>query len=80
MYQVPFAEEIRHEAGIPTMTVGDIQGADQATRSSPRAAPTCACSRGRTWSTPTSCCTPPMRYGYDEQYWPPQYWPAKPRS
>ncbi len=30
MYQVPFSEEIRHEAGIPTMTVGNIQDADQA--------------------------------------------------
>ena len=29
MYQVPFSEEIRHEAGIPTMTVGNIQDADQ---------------------------------------------------
>ena len=30
MFQVPFSEEIRLEAGIPTMTVGNIQDADQA--------------------------------------------------
>jgi anthraniloyl-CoA monooxygenase len=28
MYQVPFAEQIRAEAGIPVMAVGGIQGAD----------------------------------------------------
>ena len=30
MYQVPFAERIRHEAGVPVMAVGDIPGADHA--------------------------------------------------
>jgi anthraniloyl-CoA monooxygenase len=30
MFQVPFSEEIRLEAGIPTMTVGNVQDADQA--------------------------------------------------
>ena len=30
MYQVPFAERIRHEAGIPVMAVGGIQGLDHA--------------------------------------------------
>ena len=30
MYQVPFAEQIRHEAGIPVMAVGAILGADHA--------------------------------------------------
>ncbi|MFT5286267.1 MAG: anthraniloyl-CoA monooxygenase [Planctomycetota bacterium] len=28
MYQVPFAERIRHEAGVPVMAVGGIQGHD----------------------------------------------------
>ena len=28
MYQVPYAERIRHEAGIPVMSVGAIQGQD----------------------------------------------------
>ena len=43
MYQVPFGEEIRHEAGIPTMAVGQHPGRrPRATRSSPPAAPTCA--------------------------------------
>jgi len=30
MYQVPFAEKVRYEAGIPVMAVGAIQGVDQA--------------------------------------------------
>jgi anthraniloyl-CoA monooxygenase len=30
MYQVPFAERIRHEVGIPVMAVGGIQGVDHA--------------------------------------------------
>lgn len=30
MYQVPFAERIRHEAGIPVMAVGGIAGMDHA--------------------------------------------------
>ena len=30
MYLVPFSEEIRLEAGVPTMTVGNIQDVDQA--------------------------------------------------
>jgi anthraniloyl-CoA monooxygenase len=30
MYQVPFAERIRYEAGIPVMAVGGIQGLDHA--------------------------------------------------
>jgi anthraniloyl-CoA monooxygenase len=30
MYQVPFAEKVRYEAGIPVMAVGAIQGADHA--------------------------------------------------
>jgi anthraniloyl-CoA monooxygenase len=30
MYQVPFAERIRAEAGVPVMAVGGIQGVDHA--------------------------------------------------
>jgi anthraniloyl-CoA monooxygenase len=30
MYLVPFSEEIRLEAGVPTMAVGNIQDVDQA--------------------------------------------------
>jgi anthraniloyl-CoA monooxygenase len=30
MFQVPFAEAVRHGAGIPVMTVGMIQGTDHA--------------------------------------------------
>jgi len=30
MYQTPFADQIRNEAKIPTMTVGNITSADQA--------------------------------------------------
>ena len=30
MFQVGFADQIRHEAGVPTLTVGNIQDVDQA--------------------------------------------------
>ncbi len=30
MFQVPFSDQIRHEVGVPTMAVGNIQGADHA--------------------------------------------------
>ncbi|MFY9342330.1 MAG: bifunctional salicylyl-CoA 5-hydroxylase/oxidoreductase [Planctomycetota bacterium] len=47
MYQVPFAERIRHEAGVPVMAVGGIAGMDHAhTLVAAGRADLCAIARG----------------------------------
>jgi anthraniloyl-CoA monooxygenase len=80
MYLVPFSEEIRHGAGIPTMTVGNIQDADQCnTILAAGRADLCVLARPHLVD-PYFMLHAAARYGYGEQYWPPQYWPARPRS
>ena len=79
MYQVPFAERIRNEAGIPTMAVGTIQDADQCnTILAAGRADLCALARPHL-ADPYLTLHAAARYGFDEQYWPPQYWAARPR-
>jgi anthraniloyl-CoA monooxygenase len=79
MYLVPFSEEIRHEAGVPTMTVGNIQDADQCnTILAAGRADLCVLARPHL-ADPYFMLHAAARYGFDEQYWPPQYWPARPR-
>jgi anthraniloyl-CoA monooxygenase len=79
MYQVPFSEEIRNEAGIPTMTVGNIQDADQCnTILAAGRADLCVLARPHL-ADPYFMLHAAARYGVDEQYWPPQYWAARPR-
>ena len=78
MYLVPFSEEIRHEAGIPTMTVGNIQDADQCnTILAAGRADLCVLARPHL-ADPYFMLHAATRYGVTEQYWPPQYWAAKP--
>jgi anthraniloyl-CoA monooxygenase len=79
MYLVPFSEEIRHEAGIPTMTVGNIQDADQCnTILAAGRADLCVLARPHLFD-PYFMLHAAARYGVPEQYWPPQYWAAKPK-
>jgi anthraniloyl-CoA monooxygenase len=79
MYQVPFSDEIRNEAGIPTMTVGNIQDADQCnTILAAGRADLCVLARPHL-ADPYFMLHAAARYGFDEQYWPPQYWAARPR-
>ena len=76
MYLVPFSEEIRHEAGIPTMTVGNIQDADQCnTILAAGRADLCVLARPHLVD-PYFMLHAAVKYGFDDQYWPPQYWPA----
>jgi anthraniloyl-CoA monooxygenase len=78
MYQVPFSEEIRLEAGIPTMAVGNIQDADQCnTILAAARADLCVLARAHL-ADPYLTLHAAAAYGYDEQYWPPQYLAAKP--
>lgn len=79
MYQVPFAERIRKEAGIPVMAVGAILGADHVnTILLSGRADLCAIARGHL-ANPYLTLEAAGRYGYRDQFWPPQYLAAKPR-
>jgi anthraniloyl-CoA monooxygenase len=79
MYQVPFAEQIRHEAGVPTMAVGGIQGADHAnTVLAAERADLVAMARPHL-DDPYLTLHAAARYGYADQPWPDQYLPGRSR-
>lgn len=78
MYLAAFSDEIRHEAGIPTMTVGNIQDVDQAnTLLAAGRADLVALARAHLFD-PYLTLHAAARYGYAGQYWPPQYLAAAP--
>ncbi|RMH19232.1 MAG: bifunctional salicylyl-CoA 5-hydroxylase/oxidoreductase [Acidobacteria bacterium] len=79
MYQVPFAEKIRYEVGMPVMCVGALLGADHANT---------VLAAGR--ADLTAMARPHLhdayltlhaaeRYGYWDQPWPGQYLLGRPR-
>ncbi|MGE3174340.1 MAG: bifunctional salicylyl-CoA 5-hydroxylase/oxidoreductase [Planctomycetota bacterium] len=73
MYQVPFAERIRYEAGVPVMAVGAIQGVDHAnTIVGAGRADLCAIARAHL-SDPYLTLQGSNRYGVARQHWPNQY-------
>src|SRR5262245_53357537 len=73
MYQVPFAERIRSEAGIPVMAVGGIQGVDHVnTIVAAGRADLCALARAHLES-PYLSLQGANRYGVASQPWPEQY-------
>jgi anthraniloyl-CoA monooxygenase len=73
MYQVPFAEKIRYEVGMPVMAVGAIQGADHAnTVLAAGRADLCAMARPHL-SDPYLTLHAAERYEYPDQPWPGQY-------
>ena len=80
MYQVSFADAIRHEAGIPVIAVGGIQNADHVnlTLASGRA-DLCALARPHLVDPHFT-----MRAAIDDGFggldWPPQYLAVKPRA
>ncbi len=79
MYQVPFAERIRQEVGIPVMAVGGIQGFDHAnTILAAGRADLCAMARPHLVD-PYIALHAAVEYGVDVPGWPRQYLPAKPR-
>jgi anthraniloyl-CoA monooxygenase len=79
MYQVPFAERIRYEVGIPVMAVGAILGADHAnTILAAGRADLCAMARPHLYDAYLSLHAAD-RYGHDAQHWPGQYLLGKPR-
>jgi anthraniloyl-CoA monooxygenase len=80
MYLAGFSDEIRHEAGIATMVVGNIQNADQAnTILAAGRADLIAMARPHL-DDPYVGLHAAATCGYDEQYWPPQYLAVKPKA
>jgi anthraniloyl-CoA monooxygenase len=80
MYQVPFAEQIRYEAGVPVLAVGAIQDADQAnTVIAAERADLCAIARAHL-ADPYLTAHAAARYGVEGQAWPVQYALGKPRA
>jgi anthraniloyl-CoA monooxygenase len=79
MYQVPFAEKIRLETGIPVMAVGAIQNADHAnTVIAAGRADLCAMARPHL-AYPYLTLPAAAEGGFAAQPWPGQYLAAKPR-
>ncbi len=79
MYQVPFAEQIRHETGMTVMAVGAIQGADHAnTVIAAERADLCALARPHLFD-PYLTLHAAAHYGYPDQHWPGPYLAGRPR-
>ncbi|MEM7201970.1 MAG: bifunctional salicylyl-CoA 5-hydroxylase/oxidoreductase [Planctomycetota bacterium] len=79
MYQVPFAERIRHEVGIKVLAVGAILGADHCnTILAAGRADLCAMARPHL-REPYLTLEAASRYGFDGVGWPGQYLPGRPR-
>ncbi len=77
MYQTPFADRIRNEAGIPTLAVGAISEADHV-NSIVAAGRADLCAVGRPHlANPAWTLLEAARIGYQAQPWPRQYLAAK---
>ncbi len=80
MFQVPFAERIKKEVGIPVMAVGAIQNADHAnTVLAAGRADLCAMARPHL-NDPYLTLHAAAKYGHDDQWWPAPYLAVKPRG
>jgi anthraniloyl-CoA monooxygenase len=78
MFQVPFADRIRHEALVPVMAVGSIQGADHAnTVIAAGRADLCAIARPHL-ADPYLTARAAARYGWPDVRWPGQYLLGRP--
>jgi anthraniloyl-CoA monooxygenase len=79
MFQTPFSDQIRNELGLCTMAVGNITTADQINSilASGRA-DLCLLARGHL-ADPYFTLHAAAEQGFDEQDWPVQYGPARPR-
>jgi anthraniloyl-CoA monooxygenase len=77
LYQTPFADRIRQEVGIPTMTVGAVASVDDAnTIIMAGRADLCALARPHLVD-PYWTLNAAIDLGYQEQWWPPQYLSGK---
>jgi anthraniloyl-CoA monooxygenase len=77
MFQTPFADRIRQEAGIPTIAVGAISEADHVNSIiAAGRADLCAVARPHL-ANPAWTLTEAAKIGYVAQPWPKQYRSAK---
>lgn len=77
MFQTPFSEQIRNEAGIATIAVGNITTADQVnTIIASGRADLCALARPHL-TDPHFTLRAAAHYGYELQFWPNQYLSGK---
>ncbi len=77
MYQTPYSDRIRNEAGIPTITVGNITDADQVNGIiAAGRADLCALARPHL-ADPNWTLHAAAQLGYTDQWWPPQYLTGK---
>ena len=80
MYQVPFAEQIRHEAEIPVMAVGGIQGHDHVnTVLAAGRADLCALARPHL-ADPQLTLNAAIAYEYPDHWMPRQYAAIRPSA
>jgi anthraniloyl-CoA monooxygenase len=79
MYQVPFADRIRHEVGIPVMAVGALLGADHANTVLAAGRADLAVMARPHLRDPYLTLRAAERYELWDHPWPGQYDPAKPR-
>ena len=79
MYQVPWSDLVRHEVGIPTITVGNVQNWDHVnTVLASGRADLVALARPHLFD-PYFTLHAAAEQGFGGVYWPPQYLSAKPR-
>ena len=77
MYQTPYSDRIRNEAGIPTIAVGNITEPDQVNAIiAAGRADLCALARPHL-SDPNWTLHAAAQLGYHDQYWAPQYLTGK---
>jgi anthraniloyl-CoA monooxygenase len=77
LYQTPFSDRIRHEAGCPTMTVGAVSSVDDVnTIILSGRADLCLLARPHLVD-PYWTLNAAMDQGYADHPWPPQYLPAR---
>jgi anthraniloyl-CoA monooxygenase len=73
MYQVPFAEQIRYEAGIPVMAVGAILGSDHCNTILAAGRADLCCLARPHLGNPYLTLHAAAKYGFVDQEWPGQY-------
>ena len=78
MYQVPFAERIKHEVGVPVMAVGAILGADHANTVLAAGRADLVCMARPFLRDPYIPLSASSHYDYRDQWWPPQYLAGRP--
>jgi anthraniloyl-CoA monooxygenase len=79
MYQVPFADQIRHDAGIPVMAVGALLGADHANTVLAAGRADLAVMARPHLADPYLTAHAGVRYAYPGYPWPDQYLRGRPR-